>query len=69
MYSHWHESEQEASCYRNLVIVIEKQYGADSPFLSQSLNSEAKALRAIGNNQEADEVETRANNLGSAAAN
>jgi hypothetical protein len=50
-------------CYRDAIALVEKTYGDKSPALAQPLASEAKALRALGRNSEADAVEKRLQQL------
>jgi hypothetical protein len=52
-----------------MVVLVEKQFGADSHYLVQDLTGEAQALRQLGRNEEADKVQHRLDSLQSARAN
>jgi hypothetical protein len=59
LYEAWDKPDQLETCDRRLIAVVEKQYGAESPFLLATLVSEAKALRGLGKSEEATKVEQR----------
>jgi tetratricopeptide (TPR) repeat protein len=69
LYDRWGKSDKLESCDERLIVAIEKQYGPDSPFLEDSLASEAKTLRTLGRAEEAARVEQRLKSLQPSAAN
>jgi hypothetical protein len=52
-----------------MVALIEKQYGADTPYLVRDLTAEAQALRKLGRADEAAKLEQRTQSLQSAQTN
>jgi len=69
VYDHWGKPDKSASCHARLVAMEEKQFGRDSPYLVRDLTAEAEALRKLGRNGEADEIQKRLQSLQSAQAN
>jgi hypothetical protein len=59
LYDHWEQPAKAAACNQRLLIVLEKQYGPQSPVLVTILANEAKALRGLGRSDEADKVDQR----------
>ena len=59
MYDQWGKAKESDACDRQLIAVVEKQYGKDSPFMVPILVSDAKALRSLGKGTDADAVEQR----------
>ena len=59
LYDHWEKPDKAAACDQQLLVVLEKQYGAKSPVLVSTLVSEAKAFRSLGRSQEADKMDER----------
>ena len=59
LYHRWNKPDQEEPCYARLNSLLEKQYGANSPILVQSLTTQAQLLRKLGRAQEATQVEQR----------
>jgi tetratricopeptide (TPR) repeat protein len=57
LYDRWNKPEKAAPCYRQLLALREKKYGENTPFLLSTLRSEAKALRQLGREDEAAQVE------------
>jgi tetratricopeptide (TPR) repeat protein len=53
------QSAKAESCNQQLLTLMEKFYGANSPALAPILASESKALRELGRNAEADDVDRR----------
>lgn len=63
LYDGLKQAEKAEACDRQLIVLMEKTYGENSPVLAPTLTSQAKALRALGRNAEADEVEKRLHGL------
>ena len=59
LYEKWGQTDKLVACDRQLVAVVEKEFGANDPRMVGVLVGEAKALRGAGKNAEADEVENR----------
>ena len=53
-------------CDRQLLAVLEKQFGANSPEVVSTLTSEAQVLRTLGRPKEAESVEDRLASIRSA---
>jgi tetratricopeptide (TPR) repeat protein len=68
LYDRWGKAEKLKSCDDRLIAAIEKQCGADSPFLEQTLTREAKTLRALGRLEDAAKIEQRLKSLQPSAA-
>jgi tetratricopeptide (TPR) repeat protein len=66
LYDRWGKPVQFERYNRQLMAVIAKQYGADSPVLVPMMDREVKTLRALGKNEEAQKLEDRAASLRSA---
>jgi hypothetical protein len=47
------------TCNRQLLALLEKQFGESSPQLVNTLASQTKALRKLGQTAEADKIEKR----------
>jgi tetratricopeptide (TPR) repeat protein len=66
LYDRWGKPDKFDPCNRQLLAVTEKEYGPNSPVIVPLLQSEAKALRTLGKNEEAEKFDTRAATLRSA---
>jgi hypothetical protein len=62
----WGKPDKLEPCNRQLITVLEKQYGANSPQLVSTLTSEAQVLRPLGRPKEAASVEDRLASIRSA---
>lgn len=60
---------KSAPCHARMVSLEEKQFGTESPYLVRDLTAEAVALRKLGRNDEAAQLEKRTQSLQSAQAN
>ena len=69
MYDRWGKPEQSQPCWHRATGILETQYGHDSPQLSDSLNSEAQALRKLGRINEAESLEQRLTKIRQTAQN
>lgn len=63
LYDGLNQPEKTEACDRQLIVLMEKTYGQNSPVLAPTLTSQAKALRALGRNAEADDAEKRIQGL------
>ena len=63
LYDGLNQADKAEACDRQLVVLMEKTYGENSPVLASTLTSQAKALRALGRNAEAEDVEKRLQGL------
>jgi tetratricopeptide (TPR) repeat protein len=59
LYDQWDKPDKSEPCQRHMLAILEKQYGPNSPVLASTLTSEAKALRSLGRNDEAAQVDAR----------
>jgi tetratricopeptide (TPR) repeat protein len=59
LYDKWGKPDKAEPCYRQLLALLGKQSGPDSPLLLTTLTGEAKALRGLGRSEEAAKVEQR----------
>lgn len=59
LYDRWEKSSEADTCDQQLVSMIEKQYGANSPALAGVLADDSKQLRALGRTAAADAIDTR----------
>jgi hypothetical protein len=59
LYPQWGKPEQAEPCNRQLLTILEKQYGPNSPVLVPVLSSEAQALRGMGHADQAKDVDNR----------
>jgi tetratricopeptide (TPR) repeat protein len=59
LYDRWNKPDKLDSCDRQYLGVIQKQYGASSPVLVPLLTSDAKALRSLGKETEAAQIDDR----------
>jgi Tetratricopeptide repeat len=59
LYDRWEQSGKSAACNRQLLAVLEKQFGESSPQLVTTLASQSKALRKLGQTAEADKIDQR----------
>jgi hypothetical protein len=66
LYHKWGKPDQLEPCDRQLLAVLEKQYGANSPEVVSTLTSEAQVLRTLGRPKEAESVEDRLASIRSA---
>lgn len=60
LYERWGKPDKMEPYNREMIAALEKGYGPDSPVLAPVLDKEAKALRALDKNDEAEHVENRA---------
>lgn len=63
LYDGLNQANKSEACDRQLIPLQEKAYGENSPYLAPTLTSHAKALRALGRNAEAEDVEKRLRGL------
>ena len=63
LYDGLNQVDKAEVCDRQLIVLMEKAYGENSPVLAPTLTSQAKALRALGRNAEAAEVEKKLQGL------
>jgi hypothetical protein len=66
LYDKWRKPDKLEPYDRQLLAVLEKQFGPNSPQLATTLTSEAHALRSLGRSQEAADVENRLASIRSA---
>lgn len=59
LYERWDKPEKAEPCERQEIVMIEKQYGVNSPVLVPVLTSDAKALRSLGKENEAQQIDNR----------
>jgi tetratricopeptide (TPR) repeat protein len=59
LYDKWNKPDKAASRYRQMLALLEKQYGKDSPVLLSTLSGEAKDLRQLGRTEDAANLERR----------
>jgi tetratricopeptide (TPR) repeat protein len=59
LYDKWNKPDKLDSCDQQYLGVIQKQYGADSPVLVPLLTSDAKALRSLGKDSAAAQIDNR----------
>jgi hypothetical protein len=59
LYNRWDKPEKAEPRYRQLLAAIEKQFGPNNPVLLSTLSNEAKTLRKLGRNEEAEKYEQR----------
>lgn len=59
LYDRWQKPAQAEPCYKRSVEILEKNYGNGSVNLVPALENEAKALTALGRNDEAGKLEQR----------
>jgi len=59
VYADWGKPEKPEPCDRQLVAILEKEFGPDSPQLLSTLKEEAQALRSLHKVEEAAKVEQR----------
>jgi tetratricopeptide (TPR) repeat protein len=59
LYDRWDQTDKAVACNRQLLAVLEKQFGESSPQLVNTLASQAKALRKLGQTAEADKIDQR----------
>ena len=57
LYDRWGKPDKLEPYNRQMLAVLEKQYGPNSPRLASTLTTEAKALRELGRDKEAADVE------------
>jgi len=55
--------EKSAPCHARVVVLAEKQFGPDSPYLVRDLTAEADALRKLGRADEAAKIERRTQSI------
>jgi tetratricopeptide (TPR) repeat protein len=59
LYDKWNKPEMAEPRYRQLLALLEKQYGPDSPVLISTLARESKSLQVLGHAEEAAKVDQR----------
>jgi tetratricopeptide (TPR) repeat protein len=59
LYDRMGKADQSQPCWHRATGLMEKQVGENSPNLATSLTNEAKALRRLGRNDEAQKLEQR----------
>jgi tetratricopeptide (TPR) repeat protein len=59
LYDQWGKQKEADACYQQMLPILEKQYGKNSPVEVSILSKDAKALRGIGRDADADAVEKR----------
>jgi hypothetical protein len=69
VYDAWGKPEKSEPCDRQLLSVLEKQWGENSLQLLSTLKSEAQALRSLGRITEATAVEQRIKSIQATAMN
>lgn len=69
VYDQWGKPDKSAPCHAKMVELGEKQFGTDSPYLTNDLTAEAKALRQLGREAEAAKLEERLRSFATAQAN
>lgn len=67
-YERWGKPEKSQACWHRATGILESMGGSNSPLLKDSLMSEAKALRNLGRNDEAQKMEERVANIMKTAA-
>jgi tetratricopeptide (TPR) repeat protein len=68
-YDRWGKKPQETiDCQTRVIALLERTYGPNSFGLAQPLESEEKALRALGRNGEADQIAARLKTIQAAPA-
>jgi tetratricopeptide (TPR) repeat protein len=60
LYNKWNKPEKAEPRYQQMLGLLEKQYGPDSPVLISTLDAEAKMLHQLGRAEEAGKYERRA---------
>jgi len=63
LYTRWDKPDKLATYDQQLVTLLEKQYGAASPVLVSTLDSEAGALRKLGRTDEANKLDQRVSQI------
>lgn len=63
LYDRWDKPDKGQACWHRATDLMAAQFGENSPNLTESLNSEAKALRKLGRADEAEKVEERIANI------
>jgi len=69
LYDKWGKPDKLEPYNRQMIAVLEKQFGANSPQLVSTLTSEAHTLRSLGRPKEATDVENRLASIRSATMN
>ncbi len=69
LYDRWDQTDKAVACNRQLLAVLEKQFGESSPQLVNTLASQAKALRKLGQAAEADKIDQRLAQIRAATIN
>jgi tetratricopeptide (TPR) repeat protein len=67
-YDRWGKAEKSQPCWHRATVILEKLESMNSPMLKDSLTFEAKALRKLGRDDEAQKLEERIVNIQKAAA-
>jgi tetratricopeptide (TPR) repeat protein len=57
LYDRWSKPDKAVPCYAREASIAEKQFGPNSAYLLPVLTSESKALRLLGRNSEADQLQ------------
>jgi tetratricopeptide (TPR) repeat protein len=63
LYTRWDKPDKLAAYDQQLVAILEKQYGAASPVLVSTLDSEAGALRKLGRTDDANKLDQRVSQI------
>jgi tetratricopeptide (TPR) repeat protein len=59
LYDHWEKPGEADKCDQQMLTVLEKQYGQNSPVLVKVLADDSKQLHALGRTADADAVDNR----------
>lgn len=68
LYDRWDKPDKSQPCWARAIGIMEKQVGKDSPDLGEPLKAEAKALRKLGRNDEAGDIDQRLGKIQKTAA-
>jgi tetratricopeptide (TPR) repeat protein len=63
LYDKWDKPDKADPRYRQMLAILEKQYGPESPVILSVLTTEARMLRELGRTEEAAEFERRAESI------
>lgn len=59
VYDQWGKQKEADACYQQMLPILEKQYGKNSPVEVSILTKDAKVLRGLGRDSDADAMEKR----------
>jgi tetratricopeptide (TPR) repeat protein len=68
LYDRWEKPDQSQPCWQRAIGIMEKRVGENSPDLREPLTAEAKALRKLGKNDLAGDIEQRLDKIQKMAA-